>query len=102
MPAILDLQPFLFTIDLAALAARREYLNLEKWLQDKIKENGDVFCKACLAFLGSKIRAELTRQETQSAPITVPLSMDVVNVFIKVLAERYGRQCIKNTMFFFY
>ncbi|CEG77408.1 hypothetical protein RMATCC62417_12166 [Rhizopus microsporus] len=87
LPAILDLQPFLFTIDLAALAARREYLNLEKWLQDKIKENGDVFCKACLAFLGSKIRAELTRQETQSAPITVPLSMDVVNVFIKVLAE---------------
>jgi CCR4-NOT transcription complex subunit 1 len=73
---------------LAALATRREYLNLEKWLQGKLKESGEVFSKACLAFLGSKIRAELTRQESQFTPVTVPLSIDIVNVFIKVLAER--------------
>ncbi|KAG1050197.1 hypothetical protein G6F43_007509 [Rhizopus delemar] len=87
LPAILELQPFLFTIDLAALATRREYLNLEKWLQGKLKESDEVFSKACLAFLGSKIRAELTRQESQSTPVTVPLSTDIMNVFIKVLAE---------------
>lgn len=73
---------------MAALATRREYLNLEKWLQDKTKEHGEVFSKACLAFLSSKIRAELARQETQSAPVTVPLSIDVVNVFIKLIADR--------------
>lgn len=87
LPVILELQPFLFTIDLAALATRREYLNLEKWLQDKTNEHGEVFSKACLAFLSSKIRAELARQKTQATPATVPLPLDIVNVFMKVLAE---------------
>ncbi|KAI8988678.1 CCR4-Not complex component, Not1-domain-containing protein [Pilobolus umbonatus] len=87
LPKILDLQPFLFTIDLAALATRREYLNLEKWLQDKIMEHGDVFAQTCLKFLSRKVRAELARQDANSSPITVPLSIDVVNVFIKVLSE---------------
>lgn len=82
------MQPFLFTIDLAALATRREYLNLEKWLQDKINEHGAVFSQACLKFLSNKVRAELARQESNSAPITVPLSMEVVNVFIKTISDR--------------
>jgi CCR4-NOT transcription complex subunit 1 len=34
LPTVLDNTPFAFAIDLAALASRREYLNLEKWLQD--------------------------------------------------------------------
>jgi hypothetical protein len=36
---ILEIRPFAFAIDLAALASRREYLNLEKWLQDRINEH---------------------------------------------------------------
>ena len=85
---ILDSEPFLFAIDLAALATRREYLNLEKWLQDKIKEHGQVFCQACIDFLGKKLRAELARHKTNGGvQTTVPLSMDVVNVFVKVLTE---------------
>lgn len=73
---------------MAALATRREYLNLEKWLQDKIAEHGEVFSQACLKFLGKKVRAELARHESNSAPTTVPLSMDVVTVFIKILLDR--------------
>ncbi|KAK4519925.1 uncharacterized protein ATC70_010169 [Mucor velutinosus] len=92
LPTILDIQPFLFTIDLAALATRREYLNLEKWLQDKIKEHGVVFSQACLKFLSNKVRAELARQESSSAPMTVPLSMDVVNVFIKTISDSLSMQ----------
>lgn len=82
------MQPFLFTIDLAALATRREYLNLEKWLQDKMIEHDEEFSVACLKFLSRKVRAELARHESNPAPTTVPLSMDVVTVFIKVLTER--------------
>lgn len=32
LPQILDARPFLFSIDLAALASRREFLLLEKWV----------------------------------------------------------------------
>ena len=31
--------PFVFVIDLAALASRREYLKLDKWLNDKLREH---------------------------------------------------------------
>lgn len=37
---LLNASPFAFVIDLACLASRREYLKLEKWLTDKIREHG--------------------------------------------------------------
>ena len=37
---LLNATPFVFVIDLACLASRREYLKLDKWLTDKIRENG--------------------------------------------------------------
>lgn len=36
---LLNSLPFAFVIDLAALASRREYLKLDKWLTDKIREH---------------------------------------------------------------
>lgn len=36
---LLSGSPFVFVIDLAALASRREYLKLDKWLKDKLKEH---------------------------------------------------------------
>lgn len=48
---LLNGTPFAFVIDLAALASRREYLKLDKWLTDKIREHGvskvflNSFCK---------------------------------------------------------
>lgn len=44
-------QSYPFIIDLACLASRREYLKLEKWLTDKIREHGEVFVMACIKFL---------------------------------------------------
>ena len=41
---LLNGSPFVFVIDLAALASRREYLKLDKWLKDKLKEH-QVFLK---------------------------------------------------------
>ena len=37
---LLSATPFAFVIDLACLAFRREYLKLDKWLADKIREHG--------------------------------------------------------------
>lgn len=86
---MLDIQPYYFAIDLAALASRREFLNLEKWLQEKIVEHKDVFIRVCLEFLGQKLAAEISRQESNSVPSTVPLSLEVISTFLKVLSERY-------------
>ena len=36
---LLNSTPFSFVIDLAALASRREYLKLDKWLNDKYREH---------------------------------------------------------------
>lgn len=41
---LLNGTPFAFVIDLAALASRREYLKLDKWLTDKIREHGVSVC----------------------------------------------------------
>ncbi|KAM4618704.1 CCR4-NOT transcription complex subunit 1 isoform 10-T10 [Polymixia lowei] len=48
---LLNGTPFAFVIDLAALASRREYLKLDKWLTDKIREHGEPFIQACVTFL---------------------------------------------------
>lgn len=37
---LLSTQQYNFMIDLACLASRREYLKLEKWMTDKIREIG--------------------------------------------------------------
>ncbi|XP_066592088.1 CCR4-NOT transcription complex subunit 1 isoform X2 [Prorops nasuta] len=51
LSSLLNAQPFPFVIDLACLASRREYLKLEKWLTDKIRDHGEPFVKACVKFL---------------------------------------------------
>jgi CCR4-NOT transcription complex subunit 1 len=52
---ILDLTKFGFTIDLAALASRRELLNFEQWIEDHIRVEGDLFIHACLEFINEKV-----------------------------------------------
>ena len=80
---ILESKPFSFTIDLAALAYRREYLNLEKWLQDHIAEEGESFIHASLDFLNGKVNEQVGRSE--SIKQSVPLSVDAVGIFLRVI-----------------
>jgi len=54
---VLGSMPFPFSLELAALAARREYLNLEKWLQDRLSSFGLPFVTAVLDFLDDKNKA---------------------------------------------
>lgn len=48
---LLNTRSFMFVIDLACLASRREYLKLEKWISDKIREHGDPFIQTIIKFL---------------------------------------------------
>lgn len=48
---LLNAQSFPFVIDLACLAYRREFLKLDKWLSDKIREHGEEFVSAAVKFL---------------------------------------------------
>ncbi|KAJ3184471.1 hypothetical protein HDU85_001776 [Gaertneriomyces sp. JEL0708] len=83
LPQILETKPFPFAIDLAALASRRDYLNLEKWLQDHIRDEGMPFITACLEFLEEKISSRGVRHEVTKR--SVPLSPDAVGIFLRVL-----------------
>ena len=74
-----------FAIDLASLASRRDYLNLDKWLQDHIKSDGELFLTACLEFLDEKVTQKLYPEEKNIYPQSVLLSHDTVLIFIKVI-----------------
>ncbi|KAJ3269632.1 hypothetical protein HDV01_001148 [Terramyces sp. JEL0728] len=91
---ILETKRYAFAIDLAALSSRREYLNLEKWLQDHIREGGELFVRACLEFLNDKITA--AQHGRSDIPQTVLLSPDVVTTFLKVLHANSSQMSPEN------
>jgi len=85
---ILEIQPFSFAIDLAALASRREYLNLEKWLQDRIDEHQVDFIRACVAYLKEKKRLANKVESSQRidrATSAITLSAETIGIFIGCL-----------------
>lgn len=51
LSSLLNVRSFQFVIDLACLASRREYLKLDKWLNDKIREHGESFVQSIVTFL---------------------------------------------------
>ena len=51
---LLNATPFAFVIDLACLASRREYLKLDKWLSDKIREHGVSYSLSSFQFCSIK------------------------------------------------
>jgi CCR4-NOT transcription complex subunit 1 len=54
LDSLLEVRPFTFALDVASLASRREYLNLDKWLADNIATHGAEFLHAVITFLGSQ------------------------------------------------
>uniref|UniRef100_T1ISW7 CCR4-NOT transcription complex subunit 1 n=1 Tax=Strigamia maritima TaxID=126957 RepID=T1ISW7_STRMM len=55
LSSLLNAPQFPFVIDLACLASRREYLKLDKWLSDKIREHGEPFIVDCVNFLKRRV-----------------------------------------------
>ncbi|EKM82840.1 hypothetical protein AGABI1DRAFT_97790 [Agaricus bisporus var. burnettii JB137-S8] len=87
LEALLEVQPFTFALDVAALASRREYLNLEKWLQDHVTRYDGEFLHSVIAFLEAKMDSEKACRlsETPMESRTMPLNAHVVTVILRVL-----------------
>ena len=84
---ILDARPFSFVIELASLASRREFLNLDKWLQDKINEHGAPFLKACLGYVRSRF-PRLIKGESQRLYETLAIFLGRVHQNVKYVEFR--------------
>ncbi|GAA5929761.1 CCR4-NOT core subunit CDC39 [Sporobolomyces koalae] len=86
-----NLRPFELALDMAALASRREYLNLDKWLTSQIKSHGGGLVRATLDFVGHKVGHELNRQEMEmpSEPTTLALNAATIAVFMRVLRSNH-------------
>ncbi|KAI5811611.1 CCR4-Not complex component, Not1-domain-containing protein [Peziza echinospora] len=76
-----------FVLDLAALAASRDLLNLEKYLQDMHAKYGAPFTLQCYRFLKYKADAECTQNREGGPQRTVSLSVGPVNTFLQFLEK---------------
>ncbi|KZV94078.1 Not1-domain-containing protein [Exidia glandulosa HHB12029] len=86
LDALLDVRPFIFALDVAALASRREYLNLDKWLADNIAQHGATFLRAVIDFLDVKTTSEKNARVTESPePRTMALNAQTIAIFLRVL-----------------
>lgn len=83
-------QSYPFIIDLACLASRRDYLKLEKWLSDKIREHGEGFIMACIKFLHRRV-PQLGKADEQSLTKIAPLPNDTLTTMVMCL-----QNCLSN------
>ncbi len=81
LTVVLETKPYSFALDMAALASRRQHLNLEKWLADSVKEKGPAFLKASIEFALEKLRRG---SSATSASAVIPIAPEVMSVFVKV------------------
>lgn len=90
MVHILRVDAPMFVLDLASLAARRQHLNMEKWLSERVATaDGLAFSIMCIDFLEKKCSEEVAKYSRTNANIpTLPLSIDVLRIFFRVLGER--------------
>lgn len=82
---LLESHPFFFAMDFAALASRRDLLDLDKWLQKEINRNGSDFIRSALEFIDVKVKDDLSKQEPQAEHTSVPLTVHTVATFLRVL-----------------
>jgi CCR4-NOT transcription complex subunit 1 len=87
LDALLDVKPFDFALDVAALASRREYLNLDKWLADNVATHGAEFLHAVIEFLDAKMESEKTTRISDPAveSRTMTLNPLTITIFLRVL-----------------
>ena len=82
---LVEARPFAFALDVAALASRREAIDLDAWLQDNISRHGSDFIRAVLEFLDIKAKDDLAKPDPQADQSFVPLTVQNVASFLKAL-----------------
>lgn len=94
LDALLDVRPFTFALDVAALASRREYLNLDKWLADNISNHGADFLRSVISFLELKASSEKSARisDPPEDSKTMALNPQTIAIFLRILRNR----CVYN------
>ncbi|KAG5645053.1 hypothetical protein DXG03_007232, partial [Asterophora parasitica] len=84
---LLEVRPFVFALDVAALASRREYLNLDKWLADNVANHGREFLHSVIVFLEQKMESEKASRMSDPATEnrTMSLSPNTITIILRVL-----------------
>ncbi|KAF8894430.1 Not1-domain-containing protein [Infundibulicybe gibba] len=87
LESLLEVRPFIFALDVAALASRREYLNLDKWLADNVANHGGEFLHSVIMFLEQKMESEKTSRLSDPAADnrTMSLSPHTITIILRVL-----------------
>lgn len=80
---VLESTPVYFSVELAALAARREYLNLEKWLNDRIMLHGLPLVQTVLTYLDQKVQV-VDGLPLGQQPGKVNVPAETIAIFFKV------------------
>ena len=81
---LLNSRTFMFVIDLACLASRREYLKLEKWLSDKLREHQDQFVAALIKFLQRRCPQIMGKPDDQMLK-SGQLQTETINTIVQCL-----------------
>ncbi|KAK4379437.1 hypothetical protein RND71_001299 [Anisodus tanguticus] len=92
LSSVLDRIPFAFGIRLAALASRKELMDLEKWLSNNLNTYKDIFYEECLKFLRE---IHLATQDVPSNRFDPPNALwtiysETSSTFLKVLKSHSG------------
>ncbi|XP_010933666.1 uncharacterized protein [Elaeis guineensis] len=92
---VLGATPFLFSIKLAAIASRKDQINLEKWLNEHLSTYKDAFYQDCFKFLKEVLSNEANDdtyssvQQHQAAILNV--YQETCSTFFKVLQAHSGQ-----------
>ncbi|PWA89109.1 transcription regulator [Artemisia annua] len=88
---VLDMLPFSLSIKLAALASRKELVDLEKWLSTYINTYSDTFFAECIRFLKEvESSAQEPSNRFHSSGNIWSVFRETVHVFLKVLQSHTG------------
>jgi CCR4-NOT transcription complex subunit 1 len=87
---LLEVRPFTFALDVAGLASRREYLNLDKWLADNVTAHGAEFLRSMIVFLEVKMESEKVSRMSDPAVDnrTMPLNPQTIAIFLRTLRNK--------------
>lgn len=96
LDALLEVRPFTFALDVAALASRREYLNLDKWLLDNVANHGIDFLRSVVEFLALKTTSEKVARLSDPPGELKTMSLDPqrIAIFLRILRNRYRNSCL--------
>ncbi|KAL7229494.1 hypothetical protein ACSBR2_008075 [Camellia fascicularis] len=89
LSSLLEQIPFYFSIRLAALATQKEYIDLEKWLNDNIRTHKDVFFEACLNFVKEILfpPEDISANSFQHSGALANLNVRISPRFLKALED---------------